>query len=203
MARLQITSPGFHDRVIELRLGTNRFGRGAANDFQIDHPTISGRHCEIILSENELFLRDCQSTNGTFINETAVTTEVMLVAGQKLRFGDVELLVENTDVTVAIPKFEVVQRAAPPVVLTDGSLICPRHRHAKVTHRCTHCREVMCDDCVHYLKRRGGKVLKLCPVCSHKCVRIGSEKPKKKAFLGFLTKTVKLPFLRPRVEDED
>lgn len=202
MARLQITSPGFHDRVIELRLGTNRFGRASANDFQIDHPTISARHCEILLSETEIILRDCQSTNGTFVNEESVSAEAVLIAGQKLRFGDVELLVENTDVTVAIPKFEV-QRPAPPVVLTDGSLICPRHRHVKATHQCTHCHEVMCDDCVHHLRRRGGKVLKLCPVCSHKCVRIGGEKQKKKTFLGFLQKTVKLPFIRPRIGDED
>src|SRR5947207_6542362 len=149
MARLQITSPGFHDRVLELRLGTNRLGRSPANDFQIDHPTISGKHCEIVLSETELILRDCNSTNGTFIDEAQVT-EAPLSVGQKLRFGDVELVVENTDVFVAIPKFEV-QRPAPPVVLTDGSLICPRHRNAKVTHQCTHCREVMCDDCVHLL----------------------------------------------------
>ena len=201
MARLLITSPGFHDQVIELRLGTNRFGRSQANDFQIDHPTISGKHCEITLTEHELVLRDCQSTNGTFIGEEPVT-EAVLVAGQKLRLGDVELLVENTDVTVAIPKFEL-PRPAPPVVLTDGSLICPRHRHAKATHQCTHCREVMCDECVHHLRRRGGKVLKLCPLCSHKCVRIGGEKPKKKTFLGFLHKTVKLPFLRTSPEDRE
>ena len=201
MARLQITSPGFHDQVIELRLGTNRLGRSPANDFQIDHPTVSGKHCEIVLSETELVIKDCQSTNGTFISDEPVT-EALLVAGQKLRFGDVELVVENTDVKVAIPKFEL-PRPAPPVVLTDGSLICPRHRDAKATHQCTHCREVMCDECVHRLRRRGGKVLKLCPICSHKCVRIGAEPRKKKTFLGFLQKTVKLPFLRAPVQDDD
>jgi len=201
MARLQITSPGFHDRVIELRLGTNRLGRGPGNDFQIEHPTISVRHCEIVLSESQLVLRDCQSTNGTFIAGEPII-EAPLITGQQLRFGDVELVVENTDVTVAIPKFEL-PTPAPPVVLTDGSLICPRHPHVKVTHQCTHCREVMCDDCVHHLRRRGGKVLKLCPLCSHKCVRIGGEKPKKKGFLGFLQKTVKMPFLRTRSDDND
>ena len=201
MARLQITSPGFHDQVIELRLGTNRFGRASTNDFQIDHPTVSATHCEIVLSENELVLKDCQSTNGTFIGNQPIT-QAPLSAGQTLRFGDVELLVENTDVNVAIPKF-VIERPAPPVVLTDGSLVCPRHRHAKATHQCTHCREVLCDECVHRLRRRGGKVLKLCPLCSHACVRIGGEKPKKKTFLGFLQKTVKLPFLRSAAEEKD
>src|SRR5207253_1885635 len=104
------------------------------------------------------------------------------------------ILVETADVTIAIPKFEV-PRPAPPVVLTDGSLICPRHSKAQVTHQCTHCREVMCEQCVHRLHRRGGRLLKLCPLCSHKVEPIGGEKPKKKSLFGLLHKTVKLPFL--------
>ena len=50
MARLLIRSDGFHNQVIELKLGVNRVGRSPANDFQIEHPTISARHCEILLS---------------------------------------------------------------------------------------------------------------------------------------------------------
>jgi hypothetical protein len=125
-----------------------------------------------------------------------------LSAGQTLRLGDVELLVESTDVKIAIPKFETVRPAAPPIVLTDGSLVCPRHKHASATHQCTHCREVMCDECVHRLRRRGGKLLKLCPICSHKVESIGGEKKKRKSFLGFLQRTVKMPFIRSSKEDE-
>jgi len=55
---------------------------------------------------------------------------------------------------------------------------------------------VLCDVCVHRLRRRGGKVLKLCPLCSHAVEAIGGEKKKKKSFLGFLQRTVKLPFIR-------
>jgi pSer/pThr/pTyr-binding forkhead associated (FHA) protein len=139
-------------------------------------------------------VRDCDSTNGIFVDGGQVQ-EAKLSAGQTLRVGDVELRVENTEVTIAIPKFDV-PRPAPPVVLSDGSLICPRHPQAAATHQCTHCREVLCDDCVHRLRRRGGKVLKLCPICSHSCAPIGGEQKKKKSLLQFLQKTVKLPFLR-------
>jgi len=199
MAKLIIKSQGFNNQVINLNLGVNRVGRSPGNDVVIEHATISSKHCEIALGDGEVTVRDCGSTNGTYINDNPVM-EAKLGAGQILRLGDVDFLVESTDVTIAIPKFEVV-RPAPPVVLTDGSLMCPRHKNARATHQCTHCREVLCDDCVHRLRRRGGKLLKLCPLCSHACEAIGGEKKRKKSFLGFLQRTVKLPFIRHSDEE--
>lgn len=192
MARLLITTDGFGGKAIELRLGVNRFGRAKDNDFQIEHPTISSRHCEIELSEQGVVLRDCDSTNGTFLGGDPVR-ETAILAGQTMRLGDVELLVDNTEFRVAIPKFEL-PRPAPPVVLSDGALVCPRHAAAQVTHRCTHCQEVMCDACVRRLRRRGGKVLKLCPLCSHPVQSLEPEKKKKRNLFGLLRRTVKLPF---------
>src|SRR5712691_9723858 len=193
MARLLIKSEEFGDQTVELKLGVNRLGRSPANDFQIEHATISATHCEIFVAEGELIVRDCNSTNGTFVEDEPIQ-EVRLSAGQTFRMGDVEVLVESTEVKIAIPKFDM-PRPAPPVVLSDGSLICPRHPQATVTHRCLHCREVMCDGCVHRLRRRGGRVLKLCPLCSHQCEPIGGEKRKRRSLLSFLQKTVKLPLI--------
>jgi FHA domain-containing protein len=194
MATLLIKSEAFRNQVINLKLGINRFGRGVANDFQIEHPTISSRHCEIMVSSQGLTLRDCGSTNGTFVGDEPID-ESDLQTGQTLRLGDVEFLVESTEVTIAIPQFDM-PRPTPPVVLSDGGLLCPRHPQARVTHQCSYCREVMCDACVHRLRRRGGKLLKLCPLCSHACLPLGGERRKKKSLLGFLHKTVKLPFLK-------
>jgi hypothetical protein len=194
MARLLIKSSAFGEQVITLKLGVNRFGRAPQCDFRLDHVTVSAVHCEVVLSADGVTVRDCDSTNGTFINDEPVANAA-LETGQTLRLGEVEIMVESTEVTVSIPKFEM-PRPAPPVVRTDGSMICPRHDGAKVTHRCTYCKEVMCDDCVHRLRRRGGKMLKLCPLCSHACEVIGGEKPRKKTFFGLLQQTVKLPFVR-------
>src|ERR1051326_5450625 len=66
MAKLLIKSDGFNSKIIELNLGVNRFGRVQGNDFQIEHPTISAKHCEIVLGDGQLIVRDCGSTNGTF-----------------------------------------------------------------------------------------------------------------------------------------
>ena len=196
MARLLIKSEGFRDQVIELRLGVNRIGRASSNDFQIEHPTISAVHCEVSIGEGEVVIRDCDSTNGTTVDGKRIT-EARLKAGETFYVGEIEFLVENTDFKIAIPKFDVT-RAAPPIVLSDGSLICPRHPGVRVTHRCTYCHSVLCDECVHVMKRRGGKVLKLCALCSHRCEPIGPQKPKQKSILAFLQKTVKLPLLGRR-----
>ena len=199
MARLVVKSDG-REQVVELKLGVNRLGRSPDADLQVIHSTISGFHCELELDRGELLVRDCESTNGTFFEGEPIR-EARLMAGQSFSVGDVEIFVESTDVNVAIPKIEVPVLRAPPVVLKNGELLCTRHPSATVTHRCTYCKEVMCDDCVTRMRRRGGKFLELCPLCSHKVVRIG-EKKKKKSILGFLAKTVKLPFAHTSKEAE-
>jgi hypothetical protein len=194
MASLVIKTAGFDGRVIELNLGVNLLGRRPENDIPIEHPTVSATHCEIELADDGVVVRDCGSANGTYLDGQRIK-EARLSAGQVLHLGEVELLVETTEVTIAIPHFEM-PRPAPPVVLSDGSLLCPRHPKARATHQCTHCREVLCDTCVHGLRRRGGKLMRFCPLCSHPCVPLGGEKQKKKKLFGLWLKTVKLPFLR-------
>ncbi len=196
MARLLKKNPAGEPEVLELNMGVNRFGRDKENHFYINHPTVSSLHCEITLTAEGVLLHDCGSTNGTFLNNTPVK-EAVLKPGEIVRLGDVELTVESTDVVIAIPKIER-EIPAPPVVLSDGGLLCPRHPEARITHRCTFCHSVLCDDCVTHMKRRGGKLLKLCALCSHPVELIGGEKPKKKSFLAKLTATIKLPFLSRR-----
>lgn len=197
MAKLLIKTPGFENRVLELRLGANRVGRGPDSDFQISHSTISGRHCELILTDGGVLIRDLQSTNGTFVGGRQIS-EARLSAGDTVRLGDVELFVETTEARVAIPKFLIEELPAPPVVAINGAMICPRHSHAPATHQCTRCKEVMCEPCVHRLRRKGGRnTLLLCPVCSGSVELIGGpKKPKKRSLLARMAETVKLKMTR-------
>ena len=193
MARLLIKTKGFENRTLELHLGVNHVGRDPDCEFPIHHDTISTNHCELIVSNEGVTIRDCDSTNGTFVDGEQVK-EAKLLPSQTVNLGDVELFVENTDVKVSIPKFEH-ERPKPPVMLPGGGMVCPRHPRAQAIYKCTHCKEVMCGGCVRVLQRKGGPLLFLCPLCSHKCKRIaGDEKPKKKGLMKFLPVTVKLPF---------
>jgi hypothetical protein len=194
MARLLVKTDGVNAKLIDLKLGANRVGRHPDNDFAIEHPTISSVHCEIVLMDSGVVLRDLESTNGTFVNNEPVR-EVQLSPGQIVRLGDVELLVETTDAKIAIPAFYNPELPAPPVVRKDGVLECARHRNTSVTHQCMTCKEFMCEACVHRLRRKGSKkVLSLCPVCSGPVELIGGPaKPKKKSlFERIVGETVKM-----------
>src|SRR5881394_3704743 len=114
MARLILKTNGFDERVLDLKLGVNRLGRSPETDFQIDHDTVSGVHCEVSVVNGEILVRDCTSTNGTFFQGEPIK-EVRVAAGQSFSVGAVEVFVESTDVAISIPVFEV-PCPAPPVV---------------------------------------------------------------------------------------
>ncbi|MEP6663409.1 MAG: FHA domain-containing protein [Verrucomicrobiota bacterium] len=195
MARLFIQSESVQKRPLDLRLGLNRVGRHPDCDFQIEHDTISSQHCELHLSADGVFLRDCDSTNGTFVNREPVK-EVWLQPGQTVHLGEIALLVETIEITIAIPKphkFPPVGVGSP-VVMPAGALVCSRHPAVLASYKCTNCEDLICSKCIRSIKRQGGQALFFCPNCSEKCVRVNTGGPKKKTFIETLRATVKLPF---------
>jgi hypothetical protein len=93
MARLIVNPRTPQARPLLLRQGVNKLGRREGNDFTIDDPSVSGSHCEVILSDGAVRLRDLGSTNGTFINGVQVT-DVTLEADQHIQLGNVTVLFE-------------------------------------------------------------------------------------------------------------
>jgi hypothetical protein len=189
MARLLIKCDDIPVRAFELRVGTNRIGRSPKNDLQLDHPTVSSSHCEITLSAEGIMVQDLGSTNGTYIDGEQIT-EGALEGGRVLHVGEVEMELESVKANIAIPKIEQPE-ARRPRVLEDGALSCPTHVDLRATFRCTHCKQLLCDECVHRLKRVGGELLLLCPACSNQCEAITTVK-RKRSFFGLLEKTLKM-----------
>ena len=68
-------------------------GRSLGNTFQVVESSISGQHCEVLLRDLELVVRDMRSTNGTFVRGTLVS-EAVIQAGEIFRLGDVEFRFE-------------------------------------------------------------------------------------------------------------
>src|SRR5439155_12402814 len=125
MPRLIVHSQEGHAESIELHPGTNRLGRGRQNDFVIEHATVSTAHCEIIVEGETVLIRDCGSTNGTFVKGQRIK-EATLKPGEALRLGEVEMALESAPVTVAIPLVDFREPPAPPP-LADGSMACLNH----------------------------------------------------------------------------
>ena len=72
-------------------------GRSSAQGCQvvIDYNgTVSKKHCEITLTKGELYVKDLQSKNGTFVDGQEVVGEAKLPEGSVLSLGKVRLKVE-------------------------------------------------------------------------------------------------------------
>lgn len=93
MIRLVVTSKNAVAAPFEPGDGWFTVGRADGNVFQIIEPSISGRHCEMKVTEGGMLVRDLLSTNGTFINGQKIT-EAIFSSGQTLRLGEVELQME-------------------------------------------------------------------------------------------------------------
>src|SRR6185436_10783957 len=83
---------------IPLKSGVNRIGRGEHNDFQVPHTTVSGTHCEIMVSSAGAILKDLGSTNGTFVNRVLVL-EAILQSGQHVQLGSVDMVFESAPIS--------------------------------------------------------------------------------------------------------
>jgi hypothetical protein len=178
MSRLVYIAQDGQQHSLELgNSGTSSVGRGPDNDFSLDHPTLSGRHCEITLQGEQIRVRDLGSTNGTFIEGNPVGPEGSVLApGQTLQLGDLKLMWETT-------RIEVPEGAAwtsleqEPTVLADGTPACQKHPDEVAVWACTNCHHSFCNPCVHHLRRMGGKYLNLCPECGFPCHLLKSAAP--------------------------
>jgi predicted component of type VI protein secretion system len=95
MAILKIKSGVAKGAVFALRPGSNRIGRAEGNDYRIPDSSISAIHCEVVLDgTGKMFVRDLNSSNGTFIEGRRVELGVV-AGGESLRLGDVEMIYDK------------------------------------------------------------------------------------------------------------
>ncbi|PYM14173.1 MAG: hypothetical protein DME18_07325 [Verrucomicrobia bacterium] len=174
--QLSIRSGSRAAQTIELPPGVIRLGRNPTNNFCFDDETISSRHCEVTVRDGTVHIRDLGSTNGTFIDGQPIK-EAVLLPGQALRLGSVEIVFEEVPVHIAIPEPES-QELNP--FLPDGAPCCYNHAASHAIMECAQCSKTFCELCIHQISRVGGAALKLCPVCGGHCRPIGKPKVEKK-----------------------
>jgi pSer/pThr/pTyr-binding forkhead associated (FHA) protein len=123
MAKLVIQNQGMTGRACELHTDRTTIGRVEDNTFQIADPSVSSHHCEVHLRGSDIFIRDLNSTNGSFINGNKIE-EAQLKPGQTLRLGQVELKLEVEGAPASAPAASTPAPAKRPVestmVMTRG-----------------------------------------------------------------------------------
>jgi CheY-like chemotaxis protein len=132
MAKLVILTEGLTGLTHELSTNPTTVGRAEGNLFQIIEPSVSGRHCEILLRGDEVVVRDLKSTNGTFIQGERIT-EAILKPGQILRLGRVDLRLK-----VSTPVVSTAPRVPSPSVPKPTSAPVPAPAGAPSTAKGTH-----------------------------------------------------------------
>jgi len=128
MAKLVILNQGMTGRTFDLNVDRTTVGRVEDNTFQIADASVSSHHAEILLQGSDLLVRDLNSTNGTFINGEKIS-EAVLQPGQTLRFGQVELKIDDGQpLPAAAPAPAPVSAPAPAPVKksVDATLVIPR-----------------------------------------------------------------------------
>jgi pSer/pThr/pTyr-binding forkhead associated (FHA) protein len=121
--RLVVTTQGSTEgKVIPITLSQFLIGRDPQCHLRPASPMISKRHCALIVRAGKVFLRDFDSTNGTFINDQPVKGEVEVHNADRLKVGPLSFAVEmEASVPVNKPT-PVPPPAAPPAANDDDSI---------------------------------------------------------------------------------
>src|SRR5215469_2502880 len=102
MAKLVVLTQSMAGRSYDLATERTTVGRVEDNAIQIAEPSVSSRHCEILLKGEDVVIKDLGSTNGTFINGEKIS-ESVLKPGQTLRLGNVELKLDTPGAPASAP----------------------------------------------------------------------------------------------------
>lgn len=171
---------------IPLRKGVTTLGREDGNDFVLDHPSVSSPHCEINVMTSGVAVKDLGSSTGTFIDEEPVT-ESLLLPGQTLRLGDVQLRLGET-----APAPVLAQATAPAVA---AKARCKYHPRNATRFFCPKCHGSFCEMCVN-TRSVGGESKWFCRACSADCtpVQVKEEEPADIPFTSQIIGAFKYPF---------
>ncbi len=76
-------------------------GSGPEAELRLDDPTVSGRHCELVVRGDQVVVRDLGSRNGVMLNGVRVI-EALVEKGSELRLGTSHLVIEQDEAEVLV-----------------------------------------------------------------------------------------------------
>lgn len=69
----------------------NLIGRAKDNTIILDEGTVSGYHARLSYQQEQWWLEDLGSRNGTFLNDLPITEPLVITYGDELGFGNVKM----------------------------------------------------------------------------------------------------------------
>jgi pSer/pThr/pTyr-binding forkhead associated (FHA) protein len=68
-------------------------GRDPACDYVLSDPTVSSRHARMVYLQEQWWVEDLNSTNGTYLNDQSLDQPTVITHGDRVQFGQIEFLV--------------------------------------------------------------------------------------------------------------
>jgi pSer/pThr/pTyr-binding forkhead associated (FHA) protein len=117
-----LTAGKMQGKAIPIGLSQFLIGRDRQCHLRPASPVISNRHCAVLVKGQEAFVRDFESTNGTFLNDRPVKGQAELHNGDQLRLGPVAFEV-RIEATPVVTKPAPVPVAKAPVETVDDDAL--------------------------------------------------------------------------------
>ena len=70
-------------------------GRDPACECILPSETVSARHSRFSFHHGQWWLEDLKSTNGTFINGDILNTAIVVIPGDQIRCGDIDIIIQE------------------------------------------------------------------------------------------------------------
>lgn len=126
--------------MIEITETPKIIGRGERCDLVLQDPSVSSSHAEVILRSGDVWIRDLNSTNGTWVNGDKVSREVKIKPGDRVEFGDVILQLAGKHLVEAppeVPRTEIRHRDHAVVGFDSTNPTAPRFNQPTVQNGVT------------------------------------------------------------------
>jgi Nif-specific regulatory protein len=95
-ARIRIVFSDGKEKKVDLKADRTLIGRGDENDIRLRHPSISRTHCEILRDNENYFITDLGSLNGTTVGGVPAE-RTLLRSGDRIGAGDFTIVFEDVD----------------------------------------------------------------------------------------------------------
>lgn len=131
---LLVKRPGGGFQEIPIRLSQFLIGRDPDCHLRPVSPLVSKRHCAILIRQGKVFLKDFESTNGTYHNGRLLKGEIELVDGDEFKVGPlvfkVKLVLEASDSSPKVPKVSELSQQADVAAQTEKPAPAPAGKAA-------------------------------------------------------------------------
>jgi len=120
---LVVMTPGkMEGKAIPITLSQFVIGRDPQCHLRPASPIISKRHCAVLVRGDKVFVRDFESTNGTFVNDQPVKGEVELQNADVLKVGPIAFAVNVEPTAAPVNKPTPAPPTKKPVVSEDDDI---------------------------------------------------------------------------------